>query len=109
MQGRNINLSDVGGEGNLASALGLGTNAVGGIWKQIKKADEPSRACSLDRLAADVAGRTEKLSDIPTDVRVKQIARDYGISPDAVVPLTRYHEARDSQAQRKLGRADYFF
>lgn len=105
-----INLSNVGGEGNLASALGLGTNAVGGLWKQLRRVDEPSRAHHLDRLAASLAEDLSKFGGaVPTDAKVQQVARQYGISPDAVAPLLNYHAARNGSKQTELQKPLYFF
>lgn len=106
---RKLDLRDICGEGNLASALGIGTNVVGGLWKRLKRLNEESRLSSLDLIAAEVAGR---LSYIGVTNGDEQIARIYGFSPKLVKPLADYYgtrKERESILQPKLCRAYRYF
>lgn len=95
---RAIDLRDVGGEGNLASALGLSTNVVGGIWKNhIKKGEEPLRQNRLNGLAEEVARDLESHPSTDPATRVEEVARLHGISPRAVVPLKRYYASAQQE------------
>ena len=89
-------LNDIGGEGNLASALGVGTDVVNGLWKQLKKSPEIYRQLSLEKLALEVAEDYGYLvENIFTDgfqMEVEQLAKRQGISSRLVKPLVLYSE-----------------
>ncbi|HLC50676.1 MAG TPA: hypothetical protein VJI97_04600 [Candidatus Nanoarchaeia archaeon] len=109
MINREVDLRNINGEANLASALGLDTAPVGGLWKRLKRKDENFRAQELGILAAALAREISLVNDAPDEGMLKYLAGNYGISPKVVMPLAEYHKARIQYYEPRERPGGWFF
>ena len=98
-----LDLRDTFGRDKLASALGVGTDAVKSLWKKLEVHPENERQLALDTLASELSGDYPS-SGIYTgicnpEIRLDQLAREHRISPKIVYPLVEYHRTKSEQAR----------
>jgi len=96
-----LDLRDNFGRDHLASALGVGTDAVGALWKQLGAHPEKSRQLALETLASQLSGDYTSngiYSGVDdSQIILNHLARRYSISPRIVDPLVKYHRAKSEQ------------
>ncbi len=90
-----LDLGGTWGEVHLASALGVGTDAVGGLWKKLRKLYPDSRIQRLESLAATLAGQPNNDSVAV----MEELSREYGISPMIIQPLIAYYATTHEQPE----------
>ena len=95
-----LDLGDAFGKDQLSSALGVGTDAVGALWKQLKEHPENSRQLALETLAKELSrhypylGMYSSIDDPPSR---GHLASKYMISPRIVDPLVSYYRTHSEQ------------
>lgn len=92
---KKLDLRDGFGKDHLSSALGVGTDSVGALWKQLKEYPENKRQLALETLAEELSGHYSppsmyaKNDDPPSK---EELTNKYRIHPSVIEALVSYYE-----------------